>query len=720
MSKFIKIAFFGFLSFYMTNNCFAQQSIWNHNNSTMEISVQGSNVKIYYLQPRQGLPTKSGTLLFNGVKQGANISGIAYIFSEKCGPIPYDVSGTISGDQNSFTMFGKAPRRGADCRVASYFDDTLNFNLIQGVSAFNTVEPKPAQPVQATSQPQATPQIVANNQAVEADKPRKDAQIETRDNTTNVGDQWQNLAKNNNLRCVDMQLRQQRTNINALIDSKISPNDPRLANIMYNCNVNTADPKEELNRNWLLLVRLDSQNVQKSMSGDYKFLKFSDETIPLFYDRYDDKTKIMEKIIGLDEKNIKNFLEKEIEKKINNKITIVHSFHEAAILFLPDNYAQNQKYADIIKCTNEQKCKILNKIQISELVSSFNEVKKNLENIKNTVLNPSSNNLKSVAIIKLNYNDDSVPLNICTSTNNDASSKIGLIVNSEVYQWISNETNRNLGDVRSHLRVLNSMEDIYLMSAEQQKKCGFIVDELQNLKIILNAFNRDKRSYYIYPLIMNDEQSISSFATALGFKSKADFHFAQAVDIKLSVEDLEKIKSIGYTSAEQVNFKINEMKKINYSENYSSSNILFEYLEDEKKSSQIGKDILTVRNERKSDEKLKEEKERLEYAKNNPYTLILTCGLAGGSHINIIACLKSTVETEARLNSDIYKIYNFQNLGTNNNNGFAIKLKKGDIFSMQNASDKLILSGQMTDNSTGKVVSAQQASRYGNVIFIGK
>jgi len=155
-------------------------AVWNHNNSTMEISVQGSNVKIYYLQPRQGLPTKSGAMLFHGVKQGTNISGIAYIFSEKCGPIPYDVSGTISGDQNTLTMFGKAPRRGPDCRVASYFDDTLNFNLIQGVSAFNIAEPKPTQSVQAAPQPQAAPQIVANNQAAEAEKRRKDAELEAR------------------------------------------------------------------------------------------------------------------------------------------------------------------------------------------------------------------------------------------------------------------------------------------------------------------------------------------------------------------------------------------------------------------------------------------------------------------------------------------------------------------------------------------------------------
>jgi hypothetical protein len=119
-------------------------------------------------------------LLFHGVKQGTNISGIAYIFSEKCGPIPYDVSGTISGDQNTLTMFGKAPRRGPDCRVASYFDDTLNFNLIQGASAFNIAEPKPTQSVQAAPQPQAAPQIVANNQAAEAEKRRKEAELEAK------------------------------------------------------------------------------------------------------------------------------------------------------------------------------------------------------------------------------------------------------------------------------------------------------------------------------------------------------------------------------------------------------------------------------------------------------------------------------------------------------------------------------------------------------------
>jgi len=148
MSKILKIFIFFVLNFCILTNAFSQQSAWNHNNSIVEISNEANNVNIYYLKPRLGLPVKSGDLLFNGVVNGYGILGTAYIFSEKCGPIAYEVSGYISNDQNSVRMTGKAPRRGSDCRVASYFDDTLNFNLVHGFTVFEPVGKNVIQPKQ--------------------------------------------------------------------------------------------------------------------------------------------------------------------------------------------------------------------------------------------------------------------------------------------------------------------------------------------------------------------------------------------------------------------------------------------------------------------------------------------------------------------------------------------------------------------------------------------
>lgn len=148
MSKIFKIFIFFLSNFCILTDAFSQQSAWNHNNSIVEISNEANNVNIYYLKPRLGLPVKSGDLLFNGLVNGYGILGTAYIFSEKCGPIAYEVSGYISNDQNSVRMTGRAPRRGSDCRVASYFDDTLNFNLVHGFTVFEPVGKNVIQPNQ--------------------------------------------------------------------------------------------------------------------------------------------------------------------------------------------------------------------------------------------------------------------------------------------------------------------------------------------------------------------------------------------------------------------------------------------------------------------------------------------------------------------------------------------------------------------------------------------
>ena len=115
-------------------------SLWEHNGSTVYLESSGSSRKFYYEAPRAGLSVKRGTLLFNGVKNGDQYSGTAYVFSKECGPIGYSVSGTVSTDQRSVTMIGKAPRRDANCRVVGYRDDELVFTFQDSP---DSIEPTP-------------------------------------------------------------------------------------------------------------------------------------------------------------------------------------------------------------------------------------------------------------------------------------------------------------------------------------------------------------------------------------------------------------------------------------------------------------------------------------------------------------------------------------------------------------------------------------------------
>jgi hypothetical protein len=102
-------------------------SLWDHNGSTVSLEASGAARKFYYDTPRPGLPVAQGTLLFSGRKEGDRYSGMAYLFSAKCGARGYLVSGPVAADQRSITMHGKAPRFDSNCGVIDYRDDVLVF-----------------------------------------------------------------------------------------------------------------------------------------------------------------------------------------------------------------------------------------------------------------------------------------------------------------------------------------------------------------------------------------------------------------------------------------------------------------------------------------------------------------------------------------------------------------------------------------------------------------
>jgi len=104
-------------------------SYWNHNGSIVTLEADGAARKFYYAVPRPGLSVAAGSLLFDGVKNGNTYSGTAYVFSPKCGALPYPVSGSVADDGRSVTMSGEAPVRDADCRNRGTRHDTLLFTF---------------------------------------------------------------------------------------------------------------------------------------------------------------------------------------------------------------------------------------------------------------------------------------------------------------------------------------------------------------------------------------------------------------------------------------------------------------------------------------------------------------------------------------------------------------------------------------------------------------
>jgi hypothetical protein len=122
-----------------TSNVFGQdwqqsENIWEHNGSVVFLEWKASSRSFYYLTPRAGVAgegVRRGTLLFTGTRSGYNYVGTAYVFSARCGRIPYSVRGSISSDLQSIQLVGRAPRLDALCNAISYFDDTLTFSAVQ-------------------------------------------------------------------------------------------------------------------------------------------------------------------------------------------------------------------------------------------------------------------------------------------------------------------------------------------------------------------------------------------------------------------------------------------------------------------------------------------------------------------------------------------------------------------------------------------------------------
>lgn len=76
----------------------AADSCWDHNGSVMRLTDQGNNRWFWYENPRQGMRNvgvQSGTLLFNGRKNGDWYSGTARVFSNYCAPLEYSVEGPV-------------------------------------------------------------------------------------------------------------------------------------------------------------------------------------------------------------------------------------------------------------------------------------------------------------------------------------------------------------------------------------------------------------------------------------------------------------------------------------------------------------------------------------------------------------------------------------------------------------------------------------------------
>ena len=118
------------------------------------------------------------------------------------------------------------------------------------------------------------------------------------------------------------------------------------------------------------------------------------------------------------------------------------------------------------------------------------------------------------------------------------------------------------------------------------------------------------------------------------------------------------------------------------------------------------------------------QKAQQEFAKEYPYTAILSCGM-GDSHINIAACFveeKYSVPTELKINNGgnnrLYKPWNLREAGRETNRGLEIDLKRSFSINAQNSSSNLTLGITIIENSSGEVTYSDSVGKFG-VINVG-
>jgi hypothetical protein len=148
-----------------------QELLWDHNGSTVYLVAQGRSRKFFYRQPRKGLlaaGVKPDSMIFSGEVAGEHYRGTAYIFNNRCGRLPYAVSGPILDNYRRVELRGRAPKVDNNCRTVAYADDVLVFQLI---------EPLPMEDLKVAGTAPSTPTTTDAQKTKEPEAPQPSNEI---------------------------------------------------------------------------------------------------------------------------------------------------------------------------------------------------------------------------------------------------------------------------------------------------------------------------------------------------------------------------------------------------------------------------------------------------------------------------------------------------------------------------------------------------------------
>ena len=258
--------------------------------------------------------------------------------------------------------------------------------------------------------------------------------------------------------------------------------------------------------------------------------------------------------------------------------------------------------------------------------------------------------------------------------------------------------------------------------------CNIFIDYPENLLKLKIAIERDLDRKTILGGLFDKSITSNKYAMGQGFDNYNQLLFANLINADYEIiKSLENYKIFNQSELNKVQ---NEMISINYSDDISTKNVIT-YLDDLSGAKQQNINVIDFKNARvKEEERLAKEMElirqkaRAEFIKEFPYTAILTCGLGGNDHINIVACFSggssgadTTLEIMNGQNYQMYKPFNINQAGEQYREGLEINLKDSFSLFAQNSSRNLILSLEIIDNETGMSLYKDSASQYEVVTY---
>ena len=262
------------------------------------------------------------------------------------------------------------------------------------------------------------------------------------------------------------------------------------------------------------------------------------------------------------------------------------------------------------------------------------------------------------------------------------------------------------------------------LEANDNDYCNIFIDYPENLLKLKNAIERDFKGKRILGALFDESVTDNQYAIGKGFDNYKQYDFAFQIDA--GYREVKSLENYQISNLSEFNKVQDEIVSIGYSNDTNISTVLI-YLDDLSNAQKQNMDVNKYRDARVKEEerlaeiaRLEEAKRQAEFAKEYPYTAILTCGMGGGNHINIFGCFaggSNGVDTELEItngqNYQMYKVYNLGQAGNEYSTGLEINLKDSFKIFAQNSAEYLVLSLKIVDNATGATLYQDSAAQYG-------